>query len=893
MRPGGLKCEYAVNPLGIDAAQPRFSWLLESDRRGQVQTAYRVLVASTEQVLADGVGDKWESGKVESDRSVNVPYEGGALASGEKCYWQVRCWDRDGEAGPSSVPATFEMGLLDAGDWQGKWIGTRQKVSSPLLRKTFTCSKPVRRARVYVCGLGYYELHVNGRRVGDHVLDPATTYYRNIRPFELQARALYVTYDVTEMLRQGANVMAVMLGHGWYSADGDPPGRTPYADRPTLLLQMNVEFEDGETMAIATDESWKSASGPITANDFAGGEHYDARLEIAGWDAPESDDSEWDTAVLATAPGGVLTAQSLPPIRVMQTLRPTRILESATGSHIFDMGQHFSGWARLRVKGPRGARVTLRYAGRVNYDVPALDRRNNLWFTDAEQTDSYVLKGGGVEVWEPRFTLHGFRYVEVIGYPGTPTLDDLEGRVVYTAVETVGDFECSNDLINSIHHNACWTFMASMQGIPQDAAERAERVGWLGDTGFVIEDYLYNFDTASFWAKWVLDIRDAQKADGAVPHVSPVHWSGGYSYWPTWQSTYPVIVWRLFQYYGDARVLAEHYDGVKKLVDYFGTQTEGLIVPEDEWGKMPLGDHMEPQPDRTSSHFPNRTSPSLCSTAYYYFSAVILARMAAELGRDADADTYSELARKIKDAYNRKFLDEATNQYSTGSQTSNALSLYLGLVPAEREQAVLANLVDDIMNEHGGHLSTGIIGTDALEQALPEFGRADVMYTIAAQTTFPSWGYMVVNGATSIWEDWEGSDRRSVSMKMLASCEKFFYKDLAGISPAAPGFGRIIVRPQPVGDLTWAKASYMSVHGPIESGWRLENGRFHLSVTIPANTSATVVIPTSDPNSATEGNLPVERTEGVRVLERSRDEVILGVGSGTYQFSAARPGRPI
>ncbi|MDA2926396.1 family 78 glycoside hydrolase catalytic domain, partial [Acidobacteria bacterium AH-259-G07] len=472
VRPMRLKCEYVVDPLGVGAVKPRFSWILESSRRDQMQAAYQVLVASSEEKLKQNIGDLWDSGKVVSSESVNVPYQGQALSSGQQCWWKVCCWNRPGNDGrlaaapyvdgrtlremreqrPSaySLPATFTMGLLRKSDWQGDWIGAEKGISSPLLRKEFDLEKEVKRATVYVSGLGYYELYLNGAKVGDHVLDPATTYYNNDQPYPLGSRVLYVTHDVTSQVRKGRNAIGVMLGHGWYSAEADipppPSHRQPYGDRPRVILQMNLDLADGSRSSIKTDESWKATAGPITYNDYSHGETYDAGLEKSGWTGPDYDDSDWEQAKWVEPPGGELKAQMLPPSRVIKSIEPVRILKPEENVYVFDMGENFTGWARLRVRGRRGTKVRLRYGTRIHEDH-TLDARSNLHPRHvARQTDTYILKGEGMELWEPRFTLHGFRYVELTGFPGVPQLENLEGRFVRSAVETNGTFVSSNPL---------------------------------------------------------------------------------------------------------------------------------------------------------------------------------------------------------------------------------------------------------------------------------------------------------------------------------------------------------------------------------------------------------------------------------------------------------------
>ena len=881
--PAQLKCEYAVNPLGIDTPRPRFSWILESARRGQKQSAYQVLVAGSESKLESDAADKWDSTKVASGKSVNVAYHGKALSSGRKCWWKVRCWDKDGKVSPWSKPANFEMGLLKPDHWKGKWIGMGKGTASPLLRREFEITKKVRRARVYLSGLGWNELYINGRKVDDRVLDPATSYYNNDQPIKYGSRVLYVTLDVTECLKSGRNAVGVMLGNGWYSHDGKSPGRQPFADSPQLILQMNVDFTDGTSMSVVSDDKWKASGGPITANEICIGEHYDARLEKTGWRSPDYDDSGWAKSVSAKPPSGVMVAQAMPPVKVMRTIKPVKITKHGDGAYIYDFGQHFSGWTRLRVSGPKGTKVTLRHAGAVD-SKGRLDTKSQ---RGAPQTDVYILKGEGAEVWEPRFTLHGFRYVEMTGFPGTPNRTNLEGRFVYNAVETTGSFECSNPLLNQIHRNVCWTFMASLQGIPQDAGDRAERVGWLGDTGFVCEDYIYNLDTAAFWAKWLDDIKDSQKPDGDVPVTSPPHWRNHFSWYPCWKSTYPVIAWYLYEYYGDERVLAEHYDGMKKLVDFLGTRAREDIIPNG------LGDHMEPDKARGKSSFrPRRTPGGLTSTAYYYYDSWIVARAAEIIGKTDEAKRYSDLAGRIKKAFIRKFFDEKTNQFATGSQTSNATALYLGLVPKGREQAVLKNLVDDIMVKNDGHLSTGILGTNALEQVLGEYGRADVMYKIATRTTYPSWGYTISKGATTVWESFEDNSH-SLNMKMFGSTEKFFYKDLAGISPASPAFGRIRIKPCVVGDLTYAKASLRTVRGLVSSHWKKTDDSLTLQVVIPVNSTAVISVPKAGLGRAAvkESGRPiwkagklVKGVSGITSGSESKEYVTFNVGSGSYVF---------
>ena len=1106
LQPAKLRCEYLVDPPAIDTPKPRFSWVPQSLGRGQVQTAYRVLVAGSKEKLQGNIGDKWDSGQVDSDRSLNVAYEGEPPASGEVCYWKVRIWDKQGRPSPWSKPAEFGMGLLQRSDWQGNWIamgdrdglrfvsgrlgkaieldGRNQTVRiphharlkpkgqitisawikptetsdrwreiyrkedgearhlmaiakdngfyglwcgfgingqyvergaplardqledgrwhqvavafdgtvirfyadgrqignadvkgkldtdgsrpayigsldghseffpggiddvrlynraltarevetlagdqpdairqglvarwkldgnlvdgvrgetgtlvgaetspAPRFRKEFQIDADLRRARVYLSGLGYYELYINGKRVGDRVLDPVTSTYHNDQPYELSSRVSYVTFDVTEYLKPGRNTVGVQLGNGWYSAVSPAEGRKPYGDRPKLLMQMNVEQSDGRHISVVSDPAWKTSGGPVLDNDICRGESYDARRETPGWTSAEFDDSSWQPVILPEPPDGVLVSQSIPPAKVIETFKPVKILKPAEGVYVFDFGQNMSGWTRLRVRGPRGTKVQLRYSSRA-HDDGRLDTRPN---RGATQTDTYTLKGKGPEEWEPRFTLHGFRYVEVTGFPGEPAAEALKARFVRSDLELAGEFSCSNRLISQIHHNALWTFLCSLQGIPQDAAERNERVAWLGDTGFVWEDYIYNIDMAAFTAKWLRDIRDTQRPTGELAVTAPKWRRSGqegprYSPYPCWISTYPLLTWFAYEYYGDTRVLRTHYDGLKKMVAYKAQHAPGHIFTHG------LGDHMEPQAGGVSRFAPTQTSPLLTSTAYYYYDVWLLARIAEVLGHDEDARHYFKLAGEIKEAFNEKFFDESAGYYGTGTQTANALALDFGMVPESRRQSVVKHLAHDITVNHKGHLSTGIIGTNALEQTMARHGLAELMFGIATQTTPPSWGYQVRQGATTVWETWEGEPSHCMNMKMLGSSEKFFYKDLAGIAPAAPGFRRIAIRPHIVGDLTWVKASHNTVRGRLAVHWRRDGRSLAMEVTIPANTTAKVSVPTmgSENVSVAESGKAVWKdgsyvsgVAGITGGSRTADYVTFDVGSGIYSFYLA------
>lgn len=899
-----LKTEHLIEPLGIDTPRPRFRWLLESDERGQLQAAYQIQVASSLERLQSGQADRWDSGKVTSDNSVEVLYDGSDLASGERDYWRVRVWDRHGNATAYSDPSFFEMGLRKASDWQGQWIAAKQGISSPLFRREFTVDAPVRRARVYISGLGYYELSINGRKIGDRVLDPASTYYHNDKPFKLGSRVLYATYDVTSALQSGANAVGVMLGHGWYSGERDAPVRTLYGDRPRLMFQLNVELTDGHRFTVVSDEGWKTSAGPITYNDLANGETYDARLEQRGWDIPGFNESSWERVSRVQAPSGALTAETLPE-KVIETRPAVRILAPKEpagfeNAYVYDFGQNFSGWVRIAVSGPRDAQIALRYGADLYVEDDTLDARSGgaAGYFNARQGDAYTLKGEGMEVWEPRFTLHGFRYVEVRGFSDRP-IPKVEGRFVRSAVDSTGTFSSSNELLNQIHHNIQWTFMSSLQGIPHDAADRAERFSWLGDPGFVAEDYIQNYDMVGFWEKWLDDIQDSQKENGDVPLIAPLHERvyDHYEKWTAWQSTYPLLVWYLYQYYGDQAVVQKHFAGLKKLVDYMGATATDHIV------SLGLGDHMEPQEDGYSSEMSMHTPAAVTSTAYYYYSAALVARMADVLGQSADARRYTVLAQAIKQAFNRRFFNPDTHQYATGSQAANALAIYLDLAPPDQVPAVLRNLTDDIAYKHNYHVSTGIIGSNAVVQTLPEHGEGALMYRLATQTAYPSLGYQVTKGATTLCETYECGAWLSKNMKMFGSLDKFFYRDLAGIRVTRAGYRKVLIKPQPVGDLRTVTASQQTVRGPVAVDWVKGNGyfadwqagqrSFALNVSIPAGMQADIAVPTlgwvnvhvtESGNPVWTSNAYVPGTPGLTSAQADGDAITFHTGSGSYHF---------
>jgi len=678
----------------------------------------------------------------------------------------------------------------------------------------------------------------------------------------------------------------VMLGNGWYSE----PGRLKYGDSPRLLMQMNVEFIDGTAASIKTDQTWRASGGPITRNDIYGGETYDARLARPGWAAPGYDDSGWKQAVIREGPRGKLQSQLMPAIKVNKTIEPVKLTSPKPGVYVYDMGQLFGGWVRLRVKGPKGVKVAIRYAARLFKDSGLVDKRRH---RAGNETDFYILSGDPKgEVYEPRFTYHPVRYVQIEGYPGKLTRGDLAGRVVYSAVDMSGDFHCSNALLNRIHRNVVWTLTNGLFGIPLDCLHR-EHWAWT-DPATVAGSLYPRKHMPLFWTKWLDDIADAQHPNGAVPDIAPSY-PGGRSD-PAWGGNYPILVWYLHQYYADTRILRRHYAGMTRWIDYLGTIADGCIVTKGHYG-----DHMLPGKSPGREEFISRETPrALVWTGYYYRGASVVAKAAEILGKADDAKRYSRLAEKIKRAFNSKWLNEEANRYATGSQTANLFPLALGIVPEANRRGLVENIVRDIMVKRGGHLHTGNTGTTCMIDTLAEHGQGEVMYRVATARTYPGWGYMVKQGATTIWEAW-GLGSNAESMIMWATIDEFFYNDVAGIKGPdyhgpgymAGGFRRIHIKPHLLGDLTSARASMRTVRGVVSSSWTRTDKTVTLDVCIPVGSEAGVSVPTAglDRVTVAEGGRViwakgsyVGPAAGITGGRRSAGYVTFDVGSGSYSF---------
>lgn len=877
MTPLALRCAYRDQPLGIDDPAPRLSWELPVPRRGARQTAYQVLVASDPALLRDGVGDVWDSGRVLSAQSVQVRYAGAPLQSGRRYHWAVRAWDGDGQASPYSAPSWWEMGLLHETDWRAQWITMPESADvsgtprpAPYFRTAVTLDQPVVAARAYICGLGYYALYLNGQKVGDHVLDPTVARY--------DLRALYVTHDVTAGFTPGENVIGVILGTGWYNCHTQEVwnfAAAPWRNEPRLLLQVHLTLADGSTRVVTSDATWQVATGPILFDGLRNGETYDARAERPDWARPGASAEGWRPVEVGAAPGGILAAQTMP-CKVMQTLTPLAVREVRPGVFVADLGQNIAGWAQLTVSGPAGTEVTLRYAEKLTAEGD-IDQSNIDSFIKSGdcQTDRYILNGAGVEVWEPRFTYHGFRYVRIEGFPGTPGVDNLRGRVVHTAFPTAGEFACSNELLNAIQRATRWSYIGNFVGIPTDCPHR-EKNGWTGDAQLAAETGLFNFGAAPAYVKWLDDIADAQRPSGQLPGIVP---TGGWGYnWgsgPAWDSILTHLPWYLYLYEGDTTVLDAHYAGMRRYVDYMTRMATGHLV------SFGLGDwcHVNEYPE---------APVTVTSTGYYYANCRLLAQIAGLLGQDDDAAHYGALAQEIKTAFTRAFYDPARGTIATGDQTSQACALFQGLVAPTEVGKVLDHLVAEVARTTW-HPTFGILGAKYVLNALSDLGRADVAYALATRTDYPSWGHWLAQGATTLWEDWGGSASRNHIM--FGDISAWCFKTLAGLQPdpAHPGFGHTRIHPHPIAGLTWASAVHQTPYGVLRSAWEITEGLFVLDVQIPANATATVILPTNNLAHVTENGQPAASAEGVTPLVATKAGLPLRVVAGTYRFIVDHP----
>ena len=891
-----VRCEGLKDPAGIDAVTPRLSWQLQSTQRDVQQTAYQVLVASSKALLDKNVGDLWNSGVINSDASLHIRYGGKALQSRQACYWKVKAWTSKGQT-PWSAVHSFSMGLLQPGDWKARWIGYDHaspydsisqwsRLSARYFRKAFTAKGGVKRATVYASGLGVYALSINGKRINSYGLTPA--------PTDFGKTVLYNTFDVTGEIA-ASNVISTVVGNGRYFTmrQNYKPAKHVTYGYPKLLLQLEIEYRNGEKQVVATDETWKlNVDGPIRTNNDYDGEEYDARKEWANWQQPGFDDRNWLQPELVDSPAGELRAQMIPPVKIMQTLRPASIKDLGKGRYILDMGQNFAGWLKIKVNGKPGETVTLKFAESLQPDGQLYVAN----LRDAKVTDKYTLKGGGPETWQPTFVYHGFRYAEVSGFPGTPSLSDFEGEVLYDDMATTGTFECSDPIINAVHRNAWWGIASNYKGMPMDCPQRNERQPWLGDraTGAAGEAFLFN--NAALYAKWLNDIEDAQTPEGALPDIAPAYWRY-YSDNITWPGTYLMVADMLYRQYGDEQAIVRHYPSMKKWMDYMKNKyLKNGIMTKDKYG-----DWCVPPENLRSIHAKDSTritNGALLSTATYYYLLGMMQRFAAIAHSEADIPAYQQLRDSVRDAFNQKFYKADKKYYDNNTVTANLLPLYFDMTPEGQREAVFNSLYNKIKVADKMHISTGVIGTQWLLRGLSNFQRSDIAFTLASNDTYPSWGYMVKNGATTIWELWNGNTANPEMnsqnhVMLLGDYLIWLYENLAGIKSDASGiaFKRLVMKPENIDGLDFVNAAYQSAYGTVGSSWKKNIGDFNWQISLPANTSALAYIPANDSAGITESGKPLAKAAGVRFLRMEGRYAVLELRSGTYQLRSDFSGR--
>ena len=887
---GDLKCEYKTDPVGIDESMPRLSWMLESDRRGTMQTAYEIRVSGTPAGLKSESACIWATGMRDSYQSVHVPYKGPASATGQRFYWQVRVWDNHGRKSEWSAPAFWEAGLLNPSDWKASWIEPdfREDTLSnpcPMLRKGFSVRGSVKSARAYITCRGLYEAELNGNRIGDEVLTPGWTAYRK--------RLQYQTFDVTGLLQQGENAVGVTLGDGWWRGHLAWGGKNRlYGETLALLLQIHIVYEDGSEQLVLSDESWKSSTGPIRMSDIYHGETYDARLEKTGWSRAGYDDSAWEGVRKTDAGTARLIAPAGPPVRRIEEIHPVKILKTPAGETVFDMGQNMVGWVRLKVQAKRGMEIVLKHA-------EALDKNGNFYTANlrtARQTIRYIAKGAGIETFEPHFTFQGFRYVAAEGCPAEPGLDMITGVVVHSEIKPAGNFSCSDSLVNQLQHNIQWGQKGNFVDVPTDCPQRDERLGWTGDAQVFARTACFNADVAAFFTKWLGDVAADQMPNGAVPYVipdvlsvpgSPAAGAAG------WADAAVVVPWTVYQCYGDRRILERQYPSMKSWVEYMRARAATSAIDPFLWNTdFTFGDWLSYHSDR--SDYPGATTDmDFISAAYFARSTDLLKRTAAVLGLKEDIEKYGALLEKIKSAFQREFISE-NGRVANNTQTAYAIALGFDLV-TERVREMAVKRFGWAVNQFGPHLTTGFLGTPLLCPVLTECGKLDDAYALVNRKEYPSWLYPVTAGATTIWERWDGikpdgsfqdPGMNSLNHYAYGAIGEWLYRFAAGIEidEENPGYRHILIQPHPGGLWTRAGAWFRTMYGRVASEWEIRDGRMRLSVEIPANTEATLHLPSVKSGTLAENGKAPSRSEGIKLLEDGK-RTILQAGSGRYTFS--------
>lgn len=883
-----LTVDHKTNPIGINNNQPRFSWKIIDAENNLMQKAYSLRVATDEKLSSSKI--VWQSGKIESDESILQPYKGPDLKSEQKYFWQVKIWDNKGKESKWSTTAFWEMGLLSKSEWKAKWIemtnDTLRYSPSPHFRKEFILNKAIASARIYVTSHGFYELQLNGNKVGDQVFTPGWTSYGK--------RLQYQVYDVTSMLLKGNNAVGAVLGDGWYRgtlAWGN--NWAIYGKRLGILFQLKITYTDGTESMIISDETWKASNnGAIRMNDIYNGEIYDANKKLTGWNKPGYDDKKWESVKIGNYDNNILIASEGSPVRKIQEIKPVKIFRTPKGNLVVDMGQNMVGWLRLKVTGNKGTVVTLRHA-------EVLDKFGEFYTTNLRAAKcqlTYTLAGTGEEIYEPRFTFMGFRFVEVAGFPGELTTDNLTGVVVHSDMKVTGSYESSNPLLNQLQHNIQWGQKGNFVDVPTDCPQRDERLGWTGDAQAFCRTAAFNMEVSSFYTKWLKDIAADQKPGGEVPDVIPdiLNKQGSLTAQPSagWGDVSVITPWTMYLVYGDKLFLENQYKSMRAWVEYIRKKAGDSYIWKDgsKYGDWlfyhpPVNNHTEPD---------GYTEHDFIATAFYAYSTSILADAAKALGKTEDAKMYSDLFNKIKEVFINEYVTKA-GRVGTCSQTSYVLALKFNLLPDNLRGKAAEFLVNDIKSRNN-HLSTGFLGTPYLCHVLSDNGYTDTAYDLLLQESYPSWLYPVKMGATTIWERWDGektdstfqdAGMNSFNHYAYGAIGDWMYRVSAGIETMGPGYKNIIVQPHPSKKLTFSRASFESSYGTIVSGWERKEGKIIIKVTIPANTSATIILPTGNQDKVTEGGKALSFNIYLKDIKGSDNKLTLQAGSGDYNFEIA------
>ncbi len=828
----GLQSDHLETPIGIDNPNPRLSWKMEDSRPGAKQVSYRVLLDKDSMKVVNGNADIWDTGKINSGDRL-ITYAGKQLESFTKYYWKVIGGDLENKEVVSPV-SSFETGMMDIKNWQGSWIGDGQDVNyepAPYFRKKFTTGKKIKSARAYIAVGGLYELYINGEKIGNHRLDPLYTRF--------DRRNLYVTYDVTGQLRNGDNAIGVLLGNGWYNHQSKAVwdfDRAPWRNRPAFCLDLRITYSDGSVETIPTDLSWKTSSGALVFNSIYTGEHYDARLEQKGWNTPDFDDSKWRGVGLRGVPSQNVVAQQVRPIRNVLTIPAKSVNKINDKTYVFDFGQNMAGVTNIKVSGEEGTEVRIMHGERL-FDNGRIDMSNiDVYYRgdkekDPFQTDILILSGGEDE-FMAKFNYKGFRYVEVTSdKPIELNQNSLTAFFMHSDVPASGEIKTSSELVNKLWWATNNAYLSNLMGYPTDCPQR-EKNGWTGDGHFAIETALYNFDGITVYEKWLADHRDEQQPNGVLPDIIP---TGGWGYGTDngldWTSTIAIIPWNLYMFYGDSKPLADCYENIKRYVDYVDRTSPNHLT---SWGR---GDWV-PVKSRSNKEF--------TSSVYFYVDTKILATAAKLFNKQDDYTYYTALAEKIKEAVNNKYLNKETGIYAGGSQTELSVPLQWKIVPEDMIAKVAKNLAKKV-EEAGFHLDVGVLGAKAILNALSENGYPETAYKVAAQDTYPSWGWWIVNGATTLLENWDLKAERDISDNhmMFGEIGGWFYKGLGGIfpDPEQPGFKHIILRPNFVKELKYFEAKHDSPYGQIISKWEWNRKKINYEVVVPANSTATLYLP--------------------------------------------------